>query len=34
VSYGRTAIMAAFFAAGLLIAVANQAPAPAERFRR
>jgi cell division protein FtsW len=34
VSYGRTAIMAAFFAAGLLIAVARQAPAPAERFRR
>jgi cell division protein FtsW len=33
-SYGRTALVAAFFAAGLLIAVARQAPAETQRFRK
>lgn len=34
VSYGRTALLAAFLATGLLLAVARCAPAEAQRFRR
>ncbi len=33
-SYGRTALVAAFFAAGVLIAVARQAPVDEQRFRK